>query len=502
MLLARLLAPRQKSFRRGLRRLFGQLLVALLWATQLNLSLVEAQSVSEPFKISVTNFGAVADGTTLNTLAIQKAIDVCSQKGGGVVAFPAGRYLTGTVQLKDGVTLYLANQAVICGSTNANDYLNLDPFKSGSDGNEQMGYALIIGKDVKNVGLDGPGVLDGQGAALRKAEGKYNRRPFLVRWVRCTGVTVHDVTLTGSGAWTMNFFQSQNVSIQHVRIHSVGLGNNDGIDVDSSHSVRITDCDIESGDDAICVKATSAQPCRDITVTGCELNTSCSAIKLGTESLGDFENIQISQCEIRKARLAGIALYSVDGSHLHDVTLDHITMDNVGVPVSVRLGSRLKTFRPGDFPKPPGSLFNIIIKNVQATNAQNIGILINGIPGHPVANLNLENIQIEMTSGGKAQDATMQLPENEAAYPDIGMFGHAIPAYGFYLRHASGITLTNVIISSKRADQRPVMMCWDVDGLTLDGFTAPLVEGIAPAVYHEVEHLVVRNSPTLESLKQ
>jgi polygalacturonase len=477
-------------------------LVAWLWVMQPNFFFLEAQNVSEPVKLSVSDFGAIADGITLNTPAIQKAIDVCSQKGGGVVTFPDGRYLTGTVQLKDGVTLYLDNQAAIIGSTNADDYLNLDPFKSGSDGDEKMGYALIIGKDVKNVGLDGPGVIDGQGAALRKAEGKYNRRPFLVRWVRCTGVTVHDVTLTGSGAWTMNFFQSQNVSVQHVRIHSVGLGNNDGIDVDSTYSVRISDCAIESGDDAICLKATSAQPCRDITVTGCELNTSCNAIKFGTESLGDFENIQISQCEIRKAGLAGIALYSVDGAHLHDVTLDHITMDNVGVPISVRLGSRLKTFRSGDFPKLPGSLSSITIKNVQATNAQKIGILINGIPGHPVDNLNLENIQIEMTGGGKAQDAARPLPENEAAYPEIGMFGRVTPAYGLYLRHATGITLINVTISSKAADQRPVMMCLDVDGLTLDGFTAPLVEGVAPAVYDGVNHRVVKNSPILESLMQ
>ena len=105
---------------------------------------------------------------------------------------------------------------------------------------------------------------------MRKAEGKYNRRPFLIRWVRCEGVAVRDVKLTASGAWTMNFFQSHNVSVRHVTIRSVGLGNNDGIDIDSSQSVQIEDCDIESGDDALCLKATSERPCRDITVTGCK----------------------------------------------------------------------------------------------------------------------------------------------------------------------------------------------------------------------------------------
>jgi hypothetical protein len=144
--------------------------------------------------------------------------------------------------------------------------------------------------------------------------------------------------------------------------------------------------------------------------------------------------------------LASIALYSVDGSHLQDVTIDHITMDNVGVPISVRLGSRLKTFRPHGLPKLPGRLSNIIVKNVHATHAHQIGILINGMSGHSVDNLNLENVQIEMTGGGKAQDAAMQLPENEVAYPDIGVFGRLMPAYGLYLRHPRGLSLTNISI--------------------------------------------------------
>jgi hypothetical protein len=162
-------------------------LIAQLWVVGLSLSFLEAQNVSQPVKLTVTDFGASGDEITRNTRTIQRAIDACNEKGGGVVMFPTGRYLTGTVQLKDDVTLCLASHAAIISSTNADDYLNLDPFKSGSDGDEKMGYALIVGKDVKNVGGEGPGFVDGQGAALRKAEGVYKRRPFLVRWVAVEG---------------------------------------------------------------------------------------------------------------------------------------------------------------------------------------------------------------------------------------------------------------------------------------------------------------------------
>ena len=123
---------------------------------------------------------------------------------------------------------------------------------------------------------------------MKAAQARYTIRPFLVRWIKCMDITVKDVHLLNSGAWTMNFFQCTNAAVSGVTIRSLDLANNDGIDTDSCETVRIKDCDINTGDDAICLKATSAKPCRDIIVTGCKLQTRCNAIKLGTESLGDF----------------------------------------------------------------------------------------------------------------------------------------------------------------------------------------------------------------------
>jgi polygalacturonase len=418
--------------------------------------------------MDATKAGAIGDGATLNTAAIQTAIDVCSAVGGGTIQFPAGRYVTGTIQLKDNITLRLDKNAVLLGSTNAADYRNLDPFIDGVGA--AMGYALIVSVGARHVGIEGAGAIDGQGKAVKAAQSRYTIRPFLVRWVKCADITVKNVHLLNSGAWTMNFFQCTNAAVSGVTIRSLDLANNDGIDTDSCETVRIKDCDIHSGDDAICLKATSVKPCRDIAVTGCKLHTRCNAIKLGTESLGDFGKIKITDCRIRDTGLAGIALYSVDGSHLHDVALSGITMDGVSVPISIRLGARLKTFRAGDQPRPPGVLRDITIKNVRVTGARQIGLLINGIPDHPVKNLALKNIQIELAGGGSLADAGVQLPEKEKAYPEYNMFGKVLPAYGIYARHVRGITFKNVRTTVKNPDARPAKIFIDVEGVTPAGF--------------------------------
>jgi polygalacturonase len=444
-----------------------QLILTILFLTA-SIRLAPAKTVD------ATKAGAVGDGAMVNTAAIQKAIDDCSADGGGTIQFPAGRYVTGTIQLKDNVTLHLDENAVLLGSTNAADYRNVDPFIAG-DG-IALGYALIVAEGASHVGIEGTGTIDGQGRELKAVQSRYTVRPFLMRWLHCTNVVVRDVRLMNPGAWTLNFFQSRHATVERViiRTRNTGLANNDGIDLDSCEGVRIRDCDIESGDDALCLKATSPLPCRDIIASGCKLSTKCNAIKLGTESLGDFENISVTNCRIRDTGMAGIALYSVDGANLRHVTLDDITMDGVTVPVSVRLGARLKTFRAGDQPKPPGSLRDITIKNLRATGARQIGLLINGIPGHPVENLTLENIQIELPGGGTLEQAQVQLPEKEAAYPEYSMFGRVMPAYGLYLRHIRGVNFKNMQVTVTKPDARSPAVFVDVEGVSPADFASSL----------------------------
>jgi hypothetical protein len=206
---------------------------------------------------------------------------------------------------------------------------------------------------------------------------------------------------------------------------------------------------------------------RDIVASDCRLSTRTNAIKLGTESIGSFENIRVSNCRITDTKMAGIALYTVDGGDLRNVEISDIGMDGVTVPVSIRLGSRLRTFRGGDLPRPaPGRLRDVTIRNVRARNIGLIGLLINGIPGFPVEALTLENIDLELPGGGTAEAARMRLPENEKAYPEFEMFGKILPACGIYARHVRGLKLQMVRTSLLKPDARPATVLVDVEGVT------------------------------------
>jgi Glycosyl hydrolases family 28 len=418
--------------------------------------------------IDATRAGVIGDGATLNTARIQQAIDDCSAAGGGTISFPAGRYLTGTIQIKSHVTLRLEAQATLLGSTEASDYRNVDPFIDGS-GNP-LGHALIVAVDADHVGLEGPGTVDGQSPQLKAKQKPYAMRPFLVRWVRCTNVTVQNIHLINPGAWTLNFFQTKEAVVEHVTIRSrdLGMPNNDGINIDSSENLRVRNCDVISGDDALVIKATSAaKPSRDISASDCRLSTNTNAIKLGTESIGGFANISISRCQITDTRMSGIALYEVDGGELRHVTISDVTMDGVTVPISIRRGARLKTFRAGDEPKAiPGRLHDVTIENLRARNIGMIGVLINGVPGFPVEGVRLENIQLELPGGGTAEAAKVELPEREKAYPEYNTFGKIMPAYGIYARHLRGVSFHNVRTSLQQPDARPSVIFIDVEGVT------------------------------------
>jgi len=155
----------------------------------------------------------------------------------------------------------------------------------------------------------------------------------------------------------------------------------------------------------------------------------------------------------------------VDGAHLHDVSIEDITMDGVSVPVFMRLGARLKTFRPGDQSKGPGILRDVTIKNVNAKGARRIGVLISGIPEHPIESITLENVRAELPGGGKPAEGQVQLPEKESAYPEYNMFGRVLPAYGIYARHVRGVTFKNVQMITSQPDARGRAVLVDVEGV-------------------------------------
>ncbi len=461
------------------------LLISIIWV-----------HATPPVVIDITRYGAVGDGKTLNTSAIQKAIDECHQQGGGKVVFPTGTWLSGTIVIKDQVTLQFDKGSRLLGSTNINDYQNMDPFTDGLG--IDVGWALLVAVDAKNIGIEGEGAIDGQGAKLkaqqietdtRPESERWGRRPFLLRIVRCENVTVKDVTLNYAAAWTSHYFQSKQVRIENVKIVSHGVAHNDGIDIDGCQDVQIKDCDINSGDDALCFKTTSSKmACSNIVVTGMRLKSNQGAIKMGTESMAPFENITISDCYIYDTKNGGIKLLTVDGAHLRNVQISNINMVNVRTPMLIRLGSRLSVFRKGkDTQQPTGTLDNVVIKNVKAQAAADAqlkppsGILITGVPGHYITNLTLENIEINLAGGGTVEHARQQVPEAVDKYPEVKTFGPLVPAYGVWARHVTGLKLVNITIHLDSNDRRPAFICEDGKDIEITGCKIPETSG-APAV--------------------
>ncbi len=429
----------------------------------------------------VRDFGAKGDSLTINTRFIQKAIDACSKQGGGKVSISNGTYISGTILLKNNVTLHIAENAKLVGSSNPLDYKNIDKFIDATG--QERGNCLIGGVDVSNIGISGKGVIDGNGKAFlfenikQKIEElnidisqreKFGRnRPFLIRFVRSDTITIEDVSLRQSAAWTCHFYQSKTIKVNNINIYSHAHQNNDGIDLDSSSDVLITNSHIDTGDDAICIKATSNKPTYNVNVENCKLKSDWGAIKFGTESMGDFYNISIKDCEIYNTKGGGIKLLSVDGANIYNIAIENIRMDNVDMPLFIRLGERLRTYRGANKNK-VGSIRDIRIKNVSAI-AQGFensrvsspsGIFITGTPNHKIGSVSLRNIDIKIP--GSRDDLVLQkVEEQETMYPEYSFF-KTLPAYGLYARHMDSLELSNVNFKLINKDQRKEVIFEDV----------------------------------------
>jgi len=440
------------------RHFLSQLSAAALLA---RIGIVSGQTLPTPRILDVKKYGALGDGATIDTSAIQRAIDAASLAGGGTVTIPPGRYVIGTLRLKSNITLRLEEGATLLGSLNPSDYQLVEPFTDAVGA--ARGYGLIACVDAHNVAIVG-GRIDGRGAELQATiPGKDKppaARPFLVLCVRSTDLKIQQVKLLNSSAWTMHLFQCSGVTVDRVSIRSLGLANNDGIDVDSSSNVSIAQCTIETGDDAICLKTTSPKPCRDITVANCTMTTRCAAFKIGTESAGDFSNIRVTGCHVILANLGAVKLLSVDGAHISNVLVEAMRVDDADTPIFLRLGARGRTFRPGDTALPPGTLSGITIRDMQVARARRVGILIAGLPGHPIEDIALDNISIALTG-----DAVTQIPpepaELPATYPEVRMFGAALPAFGLYGRHLRNLRTASVKITGPDGDARPEQLLLD-----------------------------------------
>lgn len=290
----------------------------------------------------VKTFGAAGDRQTLDTVAIQQAIDAAHAAGGGTVYFPTGTFLSGSIVLKSNVTLHLSPGATLLGSGNFADYAHVDAIRAqlGAEAKpaapsefhpELPGRHLIYAYDAENIGIEGAGTIDGQSAAFFDAAMKPRPRPSpLIEFQSSRRIRVENVTIRNAPAWTLRPKNCDDVKIRGISLlNSLRAINSDGIDVDSSRNVIIADSRIECGDDCIVLKTTMAEgvarPVENVVVTNCVLMSSASAIKLGTESHGDFRHCSFTNCVIRDSR-TGIALLAKDGGTMEDIRFSNITI--------------------------------------------------------------------------------------------------------------------------------------------------------------------------------
>jgi hypothetical protein len=440
-------------------------------------------------EFNVLDFGANADGKTVNTLAIQTAIDKCSEKG-GVVIFPAGNYVSGTLYFKSNVTLHIEKGATIWGSTNLADYPeNLPDYTFFRKGNIKR--ALIYAEGCSNIAIEGEGTINGQGEHFlvpgNSKVSSYSIRPFLIWMIQCNGVRTEGVKLRNSAFWMQHYLACDDVYIHNIDVYNHCNKNNDMLDIDGCHNVRISDCVGDTDDDGITLKSTSGRSNENVVITNCIISSHCNALKTGTESNAGFKNITISNIVIRPSKektviygkprgISGIALEVVDGGHMDGIEISNVVIDGAAVPLFIRLGNRGRAYDQ-TLPKPKvGSIKNIHISNVTAFNAEKHGSSITGIPGFPVENVSLENIRFYYAGGGTTEEANRQIPEKEKSYPDALMFDN-LSAYGLFCRHVNNLKMNNVECYSLSADMRPAFYFEKTASLNLTDIQADYSDG-------------------------
>lgn len=469
----------------------------------------------------IKSFGAKGDGKAVDTSAVNRAIEAAAAAGGGTVHLPAGTYKCFSIHLKSKVFLYLDSGATILaadsGSEGQYDAAEPNQWDKYQDyGHSHWHNSLIWGEGIENFGIMGPGLIWGKGLSRGGREGPRAEDPGVgnksIALKNCRNVILRDFSILHGGHFGILATGVDNFTVDNLTIDT----NRDGIDIDCCRNVRVSNCSVNSPwDDGICPKSSFglgyARPTENVTITNCFVSgylegslldgtfkrtlprpnfSPTGRIKCGTESNGGFKNITISNCVFDFCR--GLALETVDGALLEDITITNITMrDIMNAPIFMRLGSRMR----GPAGVPVGALRRVIISNVVCSNAvSRLGSIISGIPGHEIEDIRLSDIFIQHQGGGSEADAQLQPPEKEDAYPEPVMFGPALPSHGFFVRHAKNIHFNNVEIVAMNPDVRPAFFLQGVKGADFFRLRAQHPANVPALALKQVEDFSIAQS--------
>lgn len=443
-------------------------------------------------------FGALGDGTTLDTAAIQRAIDACASAGGGTVALHGGTFLSGTLILKSHVALYLERGARLVGSPQISDYAAAEITL------KNIAWALIFADGADNIAVSGPGSLECNGKAFKGEVGPSGRlrdrtpRPVVVRFRNCTNVRLDQFKLRDYPVFGVHLIGCRDVVIEDLVIDCFVQPNNDGIDLWDCEKVFISNCSISTGDDCIAIYS-EHRACSDITVVNCQLSTPCQAVRLGPHSIKNLERITVANCVFRDVGHSGLCLQMCQGGTMQDLVFSNIVMENVVAPITARLGGwqtdpAMTWSVQGDANWEQGVLRNVLFQNIRARvpafamqgtpyerNWRNVPKLVgmqrsclhlSGTARTTIENVAFNGVHVTFPGGGSAEEGRRRnVPELERAYPTSYMFG-VLPAYGLYARHVRGLSLHDVRFDLAAPDFRPAIVCDDVADLEFNGISA------------------------------
>ena len=487
----------------------------LLLTTSLLAAAQALPAADAPRTFDVTKYGAVGDGKTLDSPAINKAIDAAAAAGGGSVYVPAGTFLSGSIHLKSNVALYLDQGSTILATDEPTAYDVAEPNqwdKLQDFGHSHFHNSLIWGEGLENISILGPGRIYGKGL-IRNTSKPVGNKAIALKL--CRNVTIKDISILMGGWFAILATGVDNLTIDNIKIDT----NRDGMDIDSDRNVHISNVSVNSPyDDGICLKSDYAlgfaRATENVTITNSQVsgydngtlldgtygrkqvynNAGSNAgptgrLKFGTESNGGFKNITISNVVFDYCR--GLALETVDGGLLEDITISNVTMRDIfNSPIFLRLGSRLRAPEG----TPTGALRRINISNFVVYNADpRYGSIISGVPGHDIEDVRLNNIRIYYQGGGTKAQADMVPQELEKGYPEPRMFG-IIPAYGFFVRHVKGIEFNDVQVTVQAEDQRPAFLLEDVSDAEFNRLKADHAPAIPTFVLKNVTDFSLRQS--------
>lgn len=428
----------------------------------------------------IRDYGALDDNKTVNTQAIQQAIDACNAAGGGIVYVNGDIYVTGAIRLKDRVTLWVEAGTILRGSASKKDYA---PFRCALKSyRRKEDFQLIYAENARNISITGGGVIDGYSLFDGwpwKGRGNEWERPRLIRMVTCENVNIERISLIRSANWTQYYEGCRGLTLSDVTVRCyTGTANQDGLDISGCRDVRVKDFNVLCGDDAVCLKSMSMLPGDNIVVDGVTCHyVQCNLVKIGTETHGTLRNVTVRN--VVGNTHYSLAVESVDGAVIENILYENIILKSCSSPFVIRLGNRGRVFDGSPEVAPVGAIRNVTFRNIKVEQGGfedfrggvGVGAPIAGLPGHPIRNVTIEDC--DLRAFGSINDKSYvyrEIPERDEAYPEFHVFG-VLPSWGIWFRHVDGVKIRNVSFSLEHHDIRPVVMMDDVKNYSIENIT-------------------------------